>query len=135
MTPFGPATGWWRRVGATLVDALVLIIPYFIVDVAGGRVAGSVLGLVIQAAYQTIMLSQRGQTLGNMAVGTRVVDARTGGPLSPAKALGRWGAGFLFGILGILILPPLLDIFWPLWDRQNQTLHDKMAGTLVLRTP
>jgi uncharacterized RDD family membrane protein YckC len=27
-----------------------------------------------------------------------------------------------------------VDILWPLWDRQKQTLHDKIAGTVVLRT-
>jgi len=26
-----------------------------------------------------------------------------------------------------------LDLLWPLWDRRNQTLHDKAAGTVVLR--
>ena len=27
----------------------------------------------------------------------------------------------------------LLDLLWPLWDPRNQTLHDKAAGTVVLR--
>jgi len=28
----------------------------------------------------------------------------------------------------------VLDVLWPLWDRRNQTLHDKIVGTLILRT-
>ena len=29
----------------------------------------------------------------------------------------------------------LLDLaaMWPLWDRERQTFHDKLAGTLVVR--
>jgi hypothetical protein len=34
----------------------------------------------------------------------------------------------------LFVIPFIVDIFWPLWDRENNTLHDKMAGTLVLRT-
>jgi uncharacterized RDD family membrane protein YckC len=26
-----------------------------------------------------------------------------------------------------------LDLLWPLWDRQKQTLHDKISSTVVLR--
>ena len=27
----------------------------------------------------------------------------------------------------------LVDLLWPLWDARRQTLHDKIAGTVVLR--
>jgi hypothetical protein len=36
-------------------------------------------------------------------------------------------------ILLSLSIPHYLDLLWPLWDRQNQTLHDKVASTLVVR--
>jgi uncharacterized RDD family membrane protein YckC len=131
-TPFGPATGWWQRVGATLVDGLVLIVPNFIVDIIGGRGFGTVLSFILSATYVTLMLSRRGQTVGNMAVGTRVVDARTGGLVSPGKAFGRYVSELIMTIL--LIVPVILDFLWPLWDGQNQTLHDKIAGTFVIRS-
>jgi uncharacterized RDD family membrane protein YckC len=111
---------------------LVLIVPNFIVDAIGGRTFGSLLSLIIGAAYVTLMLSRRGQTVGNMAVGTRVVDAQTGGLVSPGKALARWASELVLLIL--LVLPVILDFLWPLWDSQNQTLHDKMAGTFVVRS-
>lgn len=117
--------------GATVVDGLVLILPNFIVSYAGGQGVGTLLSLLISAGYATIMLSRSGQTVGNMAVGTRVVDATTGGPVSAGKAFGRWAAEFVLALL--FLIPLILDVLWPLWDRQNQTLHDKMAGTLVLR--
>ena len=37
-------------------------------------------------------------------------------------------------VLAFTIIGGFLDVLWPLWDRQNQTLHDKAAGTVVLRT-
>jgi uncharacterized RDD family membrane protein YckC len=27
----------------------------------------------------------------------------------------------------------LVDLLWPIWDKRNQTLHDKVARTVVLR--
>ena len=133
MTPFGPATGWWQRVGATIVDALVLIVPNFIVLAALGSGVGSrLVTVIVQVAYSTVLLSQRGQTVGNMAVGTRVVDSRSGGNPSVGRALGRSVAPLALFIL--LVIPLILDLLWPLWDRENQTLHDKMAGTYVIRT-
>jgi uncharacterized RDD family membrane protein YckC len=27
-----------------------------------------------------------------------------------------------------------LDLLWPLWDPQRQTLHDKAVGTFVIKT-
>ncbi len=132
MTPYGQATGWWRRVGATLIDGVVLIIPNFIVDAIGGRGVGTLLSLLISGTYITVMLSRSGQTVGNMAVGTRVIDSSTGGPVSVGKALGRWASELVLAVL--FLIPLLLDFLWPLWDRQNQTLHDKIAGTLVILT-
>ena len=142
-TQFGMATGWWQRAGATLVDNLVLLVPDLILDLIGGRGPGTVLVLVLKVLYLTLMISRRGQTVGNMAVGTRVIDANTGGPVTAGKAVVRSLPETILILLfslseTILILlffiPGLLDILWPLWDRQNQTLHDKMAGTLVVRT-
>ena len=117
--------------GATVVDGIILFIPNIILRYAAGAAGGGLLSLILDAAYITIMLSQRGQTVGNMAVHTRVVDSRTGGPINAGKALGRWASEFVLAIL--FFIPWVVDVLWPLWDRDNQTLHDKMAGTVVLR--
>jgi uncharacterized RDD family membrane protein YckC len=37
-------------------------------------------------------------------------------------------------LLSIVTIPILLSYLWPLWDTRNQTLHDKMANTIVVRT-
>ena len=38
------------------------------------------------------------------------------------------------GVVSIVLgLPWLLDMLWPLWDARNQTLHDKVVSTVVIR--
>ena len=37
-------------------------------------------------------------------------------------------------LLGYTVIVGILDVLWPLWDKKNQTLHDKAVGTVVLRT-
>jgi uncharacterized RDD family membrane protein YckC len=141
------ATGWWRRVGATVIDFLVLIIPTGLIAGFAGVAVGETMELLLTAAYIIYMQSQRGQTVGNMAVSTRVVDAATGDRPSVQKAVIRWAFDGVFGLLAAILrvnglgglsllfsLPILLDYLSPLWDAQNQTLHDKIAGTFVVRS-
>jgi uncharacterized RDD family membrane protein YckC len=128
----GTLAGWWLRVGATVVDFLVFLIPIIILSVAISNRAGSDTVLeVLYAAYLILLLGGRGQTVGNMAVRTRTVDAQTGGIPGYGKAAIRWFVQF---ILGITVIGAILSYLWPLWDSRNQTLHDKAAGTLVVRT-
>ena len=45
--------------------------------------------------------------------------------------------GLIFAILGgvTFYIAILLDLLWPLWDRNKQTLHDKIIGTHVVQGP
>jgi uncharacterized RDD family membrane protein YckC len=93
---------------------------------------------VLYLVYTTVMCGgKRGQTVGMMAVGVRVVREGTGEILGYGRALGRSVVEEVFRslvalsvILGIVWL---LDMLFPLWDNKRQTLHDKVAKTVVLR--
>ena len=37
--------------------------------------------------------------------------------------------------LGFIPLLGALDLLWPLWDVQRQTLHDKAVGSFVINNP
>ena len=150
---------FWIRVGATLIDWLVftpLWIPFLIavwnrmsteidrsiatgqrVDMTAymGRYAAWALGVaVVTYAYQALMVRFFGGTLGKLAVGIRVRTA-------DGNIVG-WREALLRPILQLLVsfgsfvpgagLITLLDDLWMLWDRQRQTLHDKVAGTIVV---
>ena len=86
--------------------------------------------LILPFVYFTFMHGrERGQTYGKRALGIRVVNGE-GGSIGYGRAFGRYGIMFLFGFL---FLPILLDYLWPLWDRKNQALHDKVVSSFVVR--
>ena len=56
----------------------------------------------------------------------------------PALAvLALWLGLLLFGFIGgaTLYIGILVDLLCPLWDRNKQTLHDKVVGTHVVQGP
>jgi uncharacterized RDD family membrane protein YckC len=86
---------------------------------------------VLGIAYSTLLCgSARGQTVGMMAVGARAVRADGHTVLGYGPALGR---AVLEQVFRFTIVVWILDMLFPLWDARNQTLHDKAAGSVVIR--
>lgn len=145
--PAGPGSdqqpsrvGFGPRLGAVLIDVLVIVAAQFVVGaalglvvaLAGGTVAGAealggLAGLALSVAYWIVLHARLRQTVGKRVVGAVVVDARTLEGISHPRALGRYLAEFLSG------LPLGLGYLWVLWDRDRQGWHDKLASTLVIR--
>jgi uncharacterized RDD family membrane protein YckC len=148
--------GFWARVGAWLLDQLVVGIPYNVLTAvlvsykqptltsttdASGNVTmhwqgdwgtfGLLIlaGVVITWLYTALLLSSpRQATVGKMALGLVVTD-ESGGRISFARASGRYFAGTLNSLtLGIGYLMVI-------WTSRKQALHDKIAGTLVVPKP
>jgi uncharacterized RDD family membrane protein YckC len=149
---------WATRLGGWLIDfvifipvAIVLLIAFHHTHVLQFHLmsrhhAGKVrhvsgLALVVQAVlflgYVTVLTGgPRGQTVGMMAVGIKVVRDGSSEALGYGKALVRALVEQVFRatLLGIILgLVWLLDMLWPLWDKKRQTLHDKVVGTVVVR--
>jgi uncharacterized RDD family membrane protein YckC len=105
----------------------------------------------------------KGQTLGMMLCRLRVVSAADRGAVTVAQAMSRSAFYSVLLLLasiyhyrakstshmttkqaetvlrhGLLYLglsvPHFLDLLWAAWDKQRQTLHDKFARTVVIRT-
>ena len=128
----GTLAGWWYRVGATVIDGVLLGVLGAILQAILGRVGGETIEVIVGVVYYVVLLGQRGQTVGCMALGVKVVDQRAGGPIGYPRAFLRWLVeGLLFVVL---FIPWVVDILWPLWDTHNQTLHDKAAGSVLIRT-
>jgi uncharacterized RDD family membrane protein YckC len=148
-----PLAPWWKRLVAILIDSVALglaslIVVLIIVAIAaggtttnnqpasGGSVVGAYFALWVLAAipgaiyYATMNGSRRGQTVGKMALGIAVRDARTGGPIGFWRALGRYLITTLFGVA--LYIPYILDSLAPLWDARRQAWHDKVAHSVVV---
>ena len=87
--------------------------------------------------WSFILWSNRsGQTPGKQIIGIMVVTQQG----YPPSLSGMFIREMLIKGLGIPILSsftgPILaviDLLWPLWDRDRQTLHDKMIVTFVVK--
>ena len=122
--------GFWGRFLAVLIDGIILAIPeYIIVNVIFEQTySGNGLNFVLGILYFTLFeSSEKRATPGKMVMGYKVVDDETGGQISYPQALGRY-----FGrLLSTLII--LIGYFMMLWSDKKQTLHDKLAGTVVIK--
>jgi uncharacterized RDD family membrane protein YckC len=131
------AFGW--RLLAYIIDSLIVGIPFGII--AGilrvGSSSSGTYGLsgvesLVFIAYLAYMWSSRGQTIGMIPFNLKVVDADTGGPLTMAKALIR--AVVLYAeVLFCICIVGLVGALWMIWDPRRQAIHDKAAGTVVLK--
>jgi uncharacterized RDD family membrane protein YckC len=122
----GPRAGFWRRFVGLIIDGIIIAIPAYIIEPhsSGGR---SGIQLLIGLVYTTVLIgSRRGQTVGQMAMGIRVIDFNTGGPIGYGRAFIRW----LVSIISALVI--LLGYFWMLWDKEKQCWHDKAANDVVV---
>ncbi|MCY3577307.1 MAG: RDD family protein [bacterium] len=83
--------------------------------------------------YEVVMTAIRGQTLGKMALGIKVIRSGTGANPGPAKSLGRWALPNLIlfvPLIGWLI--SLLCYVSLTWGKDRQGWHDRAAGTVVV---
>jgi uncharacterized RDD family membrane protein YckC len=160
MRPGDVLADFWYRVAATLIDVVVLLVPLLVIlfilvalGVTSGLLTGTgddgfqarasfgggIVGILVHAAY-TIPLIARGQTVGMMVMKTHAISEGGGEPPGPATSAVRWLVPYgatqilsLIPLLGFIGLVNLLDVLWMLWDPKKQTLHDKVARTLVVR--
>lgn len=146
---------WGSRVGAVLLDALVLLLVLVVLvapgtaltAVSNGGALGIVLLIVGVLVYVLLSLlyaayfmqrdgEHNGQTLGKQWVGIRVIRI-DGRPFDWGSALLRELVvkNLLFGVVGgfFASIPTLLDLLWPLWDDENRALHDMLVSTRVVR--
>ena len=78
--------------------------------------------------YHILLWSWRGQTFGMMAVHIKVLS-RNGGRVSRRRAALRF-----FGRVAS-VLPLFVGLLMALFDRKRRTLHDRLAGTVVVEQP
>lgn len=123
---------WGERVGATLVDWAIVLIPAMVLagmsDVFEDLSALVWLGL---ASYVAWLNGSKGQSPGKAIMGLKLVrdaDGSTlGGPVGLVRAL---VLALMFGFTGGIAW--VLSLLWPAWDRKRQTLHDKVVSASVV---
>ena len=129
-----PLARWGYRAVGAVADAAVIGLATYLIDMAAGvhtRTGYLYLDLGVSFAYSFALVGFFGHTLGMAWMKLDAVEAVGGGtPIGPVRAAIRSLAAAL---LTIVPFAAFLDLLWPLWDYRNQTLHDKAAGTIVLR--
>lgn len=111
------AAGFWIRVGASVIDGLLLAPVHFLVPPVGW---------LIGSMYWVIFHWLWGQTLGKMAMKIRVVTVE-GGPLSLGVAVLRY-IGYLLSALTLGV-----GYLMVAFRQDKRGLHDLVAGTRVAR--
>jgi uncharacterized RDD family membrane protein YckC len=135
-----PDAGVGARLLAVLIDLMILAVVdaavvYFTMQICGIPVED--LGILPKGPLITFLLVQNGgylvvftaggQTLGKMAVGIRVVPADD----EPSIDLGR---AFLRTLVWVLLAVPVgLGFLTALFSPDHRGLHDRFAGTRVVR--
>ncbi len=131
---------WLQRVGAYLIDFLVVGIPGLIggylnvqATVNPGDSAGIVPAILVLVtlglAIWNIVIRQgsTGQSVGKQVLGLKLVRESDGQPVGAGMSFVRQICHFLDG------LACYVGYLWPLWDQKRQTFADKIMSTLVIR--
>jgi uncharacterized RDD family membrane protein YckC len=129
--------GLARRLLSLCYEALLLAALLIVASVPFVALAGSVRTAPLKLAFQLYLLLvagsyfsycwvRGGQTLPMKTWRIRLVTA-TGGQISLTKALQR----FLFALIGYGL--SAVTILWVFIDSDRQFLHDRLAGTRIIR--
>lgn len=142
-----PKGGFWIRFAAVSVDGIILLIVQgifgFFVGMGVGMgsimrggisdegqllsmIIGFFINILIGMAYHIFFVGWRGQTPGKMALKLKIIQTN-GEEMTYGKAFLRWVGYSISGLtLGIGYLMVA-------FTKQKQGLHDKIAGTYVIR--
>lgn len=131
--------GFWIRALAWLVDALLMNValtgllvtagftPEEIYSTKRPQAAVVIIGIVAHWLYQSLLESSTWQsTVGKKLLGLRVVNtegSRIGFGRATARHFSMFISSFILGIGFIMVA----------FTKRKQGLHDKLAGTLVIR--
>ena len=146
---------WGTRVAGYAIDMLfVLVVMGVLYAVAGGLMTGvaavsngneaasgaasgmcclllvlfPAASLAVGLINRTYLVAKRGSSIGQGVMKLKVVDAN-GQLITMGTAAVRLVAML---VLSMVPFGQLLDLLWPLFDPQRQTLHDKAVNTFVI---
>jgi len=132
--------GVLRRVAAAAVDSVILlsidlVVIYFTMQICGVGLAEFgllpkgplVVFLVVQNVGYLVAFTAGGQTLGKMAAAIKVVSDDAAATMDLGCALKRTVMWLL------LAFPAGLGLLSTLFDHEHRGLHDRFAGTRVVR--
>ena len=141
VAPAAGRAGFGKRLVAWLIDAAIFAVPGIPLFLLTSDITVDnryldynpgpmplVLSLVGLLYFGLLHGASRGQTIGKMAMKIRVAKRDGGGGIGLGRSVGR----YLFTVvMWMTCIGGIVDHLWPLWDKDRQTLHDKLLGTVV----
>lgn len=118
-------SGFWIRVVAVIIDSIILGVVTAIFRFADDNTYFGI-STVIGWIYYSAMTATRGQTLGKMVVGIKVVKVDGTQP--------DWTVAIVREVPGKIVsgIVFLLGFIWVAFDARKQGWHDKIAKTYVV---
>ncbi len=116
-----PRAGFWLRIAASALDAVI-------VGVVVGVTQTEDFFLLWYAVYCVALWALKGTTIGGIVCGLKIVR------LDERKV--DWTVAIVRGLGGFLSLAVAgLGFVWVAFDKERQSWHDKIAGTIVVVSP
>lgn len=128
-----------QRLAARLIDGLVLLPVILLLAALTDGLARRALSLTVVAIYEVTLVVRRGQTVGKIAVGTRIVDFSSGSLPSLQQSVVRWLV-IIAGSVASLVVPAfepfdavytVMVLILVLRPPLHRGLHDLASGTIV----
>ncbi len=132
--------GFWIRTGAAIIDTILIIIiaapvlaaiygtDYWFNGSMNQGVWDILFNYIFPAIAVIIFWMYKSATPGKMLARVRIIDEKTGGKPTTGQFIIRY-IGYY-----VSMIPLLLGIIWVGFDKRKQGWHDKLAGTLVIKT-
>ena len=99
-----------------------------LVAILSSVVGGAPLGFLVALAYFAGMWAWKSTTVGGIVLNLKVVRLDNQPVTFPVALVRGLAAAFSVVVL-------FLGFLWMAWDKEKQTWHDKIAGTVVVRLP
>ena len=147
-----------QRIGARVIDWIIWIVVSVVIGIVfgasvvatggddvnvGASIAAGLVGAAIVTAYEVVMVSTRGATLGKMALNLKVVE-EDGSPATTRDALLRMAIYIASAVLGVIpvlgilasiatFVIAIVSLVFLFTDDRKQAVWDKVAHTIVVR--
>jgi|TARA_B110000914_G_scaffold24035_1_gene17946 uncharacterized RDD family membrane protein YckC len=138
-TPF-EYVGFWSRLGASIIDSIIIIVitlptlyliyggDYFNSEEFIQGFSDVIISYVFPLVATILFWIYKCATPGKIALSVKIVDAKTGNNPTVRQSIIRY-LGYY-----VSLIPLGLGFLWIAWDAKKQGWHDKMAGTVVIRS-
>lgn len=144
-----PLAGRGVRLGGAIIDGVILLGLWWVVglvtpwNIFSPKVAEAgfmaliglqLLGLLLFALVNGYLLMSRGQTIGKLLLGMRIVRP-DGSAATPVRLIGlRYGVGWLLSALPMVGMVYALVDCLMIFRADRRCLHDLIADTIVVKT-